>query len=165
VDAIRTAAGSLKLTLDGCVDDDVLLGGDGDDVVLGDDGDDVLLGGPGHDTIDGGPGINIVIQGLVSEPVSSETIVGGAWLQSPPAPSAARPCWRSVARSGPSALRPGQARPAGELAGGRDSCRRRDRAAVPAPALRTGRGRQPTGTVAVGGCGPRPGTHWVREVS
>ena len=80
VDASGLAAGSIQLTADGGDGDDVLIGGAGDDTLLGGAGDDVLLGGPGTDTIDGGPGNNIVIQGLVAEPVTSATIVGEAWL-------------------------------------------------------------------------------------
>ena len=82
VDASGLAAGSIQLTADGGAGDDVLIGGAGDDTLLGGDGDDVLLGGPGTDTIDGGPGSNIVIQGLVAEPVTSATIVGKQWLTS-----------------------------------------------------------------------------------
>ena len=79
-DASELSAAALKLTLDGGNDDDILLGGAGDDILLGGEGDDVLLGGGGIDTIDGGPGDNVVIQGLVADPVTSATIVGKEWL-------------------------------------------------------------------------------------
>jgi Ca2+-binding RTX toxin-like protein len=79
-DASELSASAVKLTLDGGDDDDILLGGAGDDVLLGGNGDDVLLGGEGTDTIDGGPGDNIVIQGLVADPVTSATSVGEEWL-------------------------------------------------------------------------------------
>ena len=79
-DASELSAAALKLTLDGGDDDDILLGGAGDDMLLGGEGDDVLLGGGGIDTIDGGPGDNVVIQGLVADPVTSATTVGKEWL-------------------------------------------------------------------------------------
>ena len=79
-DASELSAAAVKLTLDGGDDDDILLGGAGDDILLGGAGDDVLLGGGGIDTIDGGPGDNIVIQGLVADPVTSATTVGEEWL-------------------------------------------------------------------------------------
>ena len=80
VDASELPAIAGKLTLDGGNDDDILLGGEGDDILLGGEGDDVLLGGGGLDTIDGGPGENVVIQGLVADPVTSATVVGKEWL-------------------------------------------------------------------------------------
>lgn len=62
IDASGVAAGSALVTLDGGVDDDVLIGGAGNDTLLGGDGDDVLIGGPGQDVLDGGSGDNVVIQ-------------------------------------------------------------------------------------------------------
>jgi Ca2+-binding RTX toxin-like protein len=62
VDATALAATTAKLTIDGGIGADVLLGSAGDDVIFGGPGDDVLIGGPGQDTLDGGPGSNIVIQ-------------------------------------------------------------------------------------------------------
>jgi Ca2+-binding RTX toxin-like protein len=77
VDASGVAAGSMALTIDGGVGDDVLIGGDGDDTISGDEGDDVLLGGPGFDTLDGGPGDNVIIDG---EAVANGVVAGADWL-------------------------------------------------------------------------------------
>jgi Ca2+-binding RTX toxin-like protein len=62
VDASGVATGSMLLTLNGELNDDILIGGSGDDIITGGDGDDVLIGGPGTDALDGGPGSNVVIQ-------------------------------------------------------------------------------------------------------
>ncbi len=62
VEASGLAAGSIQLTADGGLDDDVLVGGDGNDVLFGGDGDDVLVGGLGLDVLNGGLGDNILIQ-------------------------------------------------------------------------------------------------------
>ncbi len=62
VDASGMVAGAIQLTVDGGVDDDILLGSAGNDTLLGGDGNDVLLGGPGIDVLDGGAGDNIVLQ-------------------------------------------------------------------------------------------------------
>ena len=62
MDASGLATPSMQLYVEGGVDHDVLIGGDGVDVLMGGDGDDVLVGGPGLDVLDGGPGDNVVIQ-------------------------------------------------------------------------------------------------------
>ena len=62
IEASGLAAGSIQITADGGLDDDVLVGGDGNDVLFGGDGDDVLVGGLGLDVLNGGPGDNILIQ-------------------------------------------------------------------------------------------------------
>ncbi len=80
IDASGVAAGSILLTLDGGLGDDVLIGGAGDDVLLGGEGDDVLIGGPGNDTIDGGPGDDVVLDGFAADTVTSATAVGKDWL-------------------------------------------------------------------------------------
>ncbi len=77
VDASGVAAGSMALTIDGGVGDDVLIGGDGDDAISGGEGDDVLLGGPGIDTLDGGPGDDTLIDGEI---VTDGLVAGEDWL-------------------------------------------------------------------------------------
>ena len=77
VDASGIAAGSMLLTLNGDIGDDVLIGGDGDDVISGNEGDDVLLGGPGTDTLDGGPGDDTLIDGEI---VTDGLVAGEEWL-------------------------------------------------------------------------------------
>jgi Ca2+-binding RTX toxin-like protein len=77
VDASGIAAGSMALSVDGGVGDDVLIGGDGNDTISGGEGDDVLLGGPGFDTLDGGPGDDTLIDGEV---VTDGLVVGEDWL-------------------------------------------------------------------------------------
>ena len=47
IEASGLAAGSIQLTADGGVGNDILIGGDGNDNLFGGDGDDVLIGGPG----------------------------------------------------------------------------------------------------------------------
>ena len=74
IDASGVAAGSIPLTLNGGVGDDVLIGGAGDDVLRGGAGDDVLIGGPGNDTLDGGPGDNIVLDSAASVVTSARTV-------------------------------------------------------------------------------------------
>jgi len=78
VDASGVAAGSMALSIDGGVGDDVLIGGDGNDTISGGEGDDVLLGGPGFDTLDGGPGDDVLIDG---EAVTDGLVVGMDWLE------------------------------------------------------------------------------------
>ena len=78
VDASGIAAGSMLLTVNGGVGDDVLIGGDGDDIISGNEGDDVLLGGPGVDTLDGGPGDDTLIDGEI---VTDGLVVGEEWLE------------------------------------------------------------------------------------
>jgi Ca2+-binding RTX toxin-like protein len=78
VDASGIAAGSMALSIDGGVGDDVLIGGDGNDTISGGEGDDVLLGGPGFDTLDGGPGDDVLIDG---EAVTDGLVVGTDWLE------------------------------------------------------------------------------------
>ncbi len=73
VDASGIAAGSMLLTVNGGIGDDVLIGGDGDDIISGNEGDDVLLGGPGTDTLDGGPGDDTLIDGEI---VTDGLVVG-----------------------------------------------------------------------------------------
>jgi Ca2+-binding RTX toxin-like protein len=63
VDASGLGTGSIPLTAEGGVGNDILIGGDGADRLFGEIGDDVLIGGPGLDILDGGPGDNILIQG------------------------------------------------------------------------------------------------------
>ena len=100
IDASGVAAGSILLTLDGGDGDDVLVGGAGDDTLLGGAGDDVLLGGPGNDTLDGGPGDNVVIQSLGADTVDlGHGHRGERGWRPTPAPSRARPCSPSTARS------------------------------------------------------------------
>ena len=77
VDASGIAAGSMLLTVNGGIGDDVLIGGDGDDIISGNEGDDVLLGGPGTDTLDGGPGDDTLIDGEI---VTDGLVVAEAWL-------------------------------------------------------------------------------------
>jgi len=62
IEASSVAADTANLTLNGGVDDDVLVGGEGDDILLGEAGDDVLVGGDGTDVIDGGDGDDVEIQ-------------------------------------------------------------------------------------------------------
>ena len=101
VDATGLAADSALLTLDGGDGDDVLLGGDGNDTLLGGAGDDVLIGGPGNDTIDGGPGDNVVIDSFARQHRELGDRRRERLARRPtPAPSRARPCSRSAARSG-----------------------------------------------------------------
>jgi Ca2+-binding RTX toxin-like protein len=77
VDASGVAAGSMALSIDGGVGDDVLIGGDGDDSIAGGDGDDVLIGGPGTDTLNGGPGDDTLIDGEI---VIDGVVAGQDWL-------------------------------------------------------------------------------------
>ncbi len=77
VDASGLTAGSMALTIDGGIGDDVLIGGDGDDSIAGGEGDDVLIGGPGTDTLDGGPGDDTLIDGEI---VTDGLVVGQDWL-------------------------------------------------------------------------------------
>jgi Ca2+-binding RTX toxin-like protein len=62
IDASGLAAGAIRLSADGGLDNDVLIGSDGADVLSGGEGDDVLIGGLGIDVLDGGPGDDIEIQ-------------------------------------------------------------------------------------------------------
>ena len=59
VDASDLLAGVVKLTIDGGLNDDVLIGSAGNDVLIGNAGDDVLVGGPGVDVLDGGEGDDV----------------------------------------------------------------------------------------------------------
>ena len=77
VDASGVAAGSIALSIDGGVGDDVLIGGDGDDSIAGGEGDDVLLGGPGVDTLNGGPGDDTLVDGEI---VIDGLVAGQDWL-------------------------------------------------------------------------------------
>ena len=77
VDASGIAAGSMLLSLDGGVDDDILIGGDGDDTIAGGEGDDVLMGGPGFDSLNGGPGEDTLIDGEI---VVDGLVAGPEWL-------------------------------------------------------------------------------------
>ena len=56
VDANLVAAGAMLLTLNGGLNNDLLIGGAGNDILNGNDGDDTLNGGPGNDTLTGGAG-------------------------------------------------------------------------------------------------------------
>ena len=87
VDASGVAAGAIQLTIDGGIDDDVLIGGDGNDVLVGGEGDDVLIGGPGNDVIDGSAGDDVEIQLAGGElavsstdAVTSATTADEQWL-------------------------------------------------------------------------------------
>jgi Ca2+-binding RTX toxin-like protein len=60
--AQATSAGTIAVTLDGGIGDDVLIGGPGNDTLQGGPGDDILIGGPGLDVLDGGAGNNILLQ-------------------------------------------------------------------------------------------------------
>jgi Ca2+-binding RTX toxin-like protein len=62
IDASALAAGAIKLTADGGVGDDTLIGSAGVDTFFGGDGDDLLVGNAGQDSLDGGPGDNVVRQ-------------------------------------------------------------------------------------------------------
>jgi Ca2+-binding RTX toxin-like protein len=62
IDLSLLAADLIKLTANGGVGDDLLIGSAGADTLLGGDGQDFLLGGPGVDILDGGDGDDIEIQ-------------------------------------------------------------------------------------------------------
>jgi Ca2+-binding RTX toxin-like protein len=61
-EAVHLVAGIIKLTVDGGLGNDIIVGSAGDDVLIGGEGDDILNGGPGLDILDGGPGNNVLIQ-------------------------------------------------------------------------------------------------------
>jgi Ca2+-binding RTX toxin-like protein len=64
IEASALAAGSIQLTADGGLGNDILIGGEGNDNLLGGLGDDVLKGGPGDDVLNGGGQIDdVLIQG------------------------------------------------------------------------------------------------------
>lgn len=50
-------------TIDGTIEDDILVGGDGNDTINGDKGDDIIIGGAGDDDINGGIGDDVIIGG------------------------------------------------------------------------------------------------------
>ena len=56
VDTTSLEADGIQLTMNGGLDDDVLLGSEGDDLFIGGDGDDVALMGAGDDTFVWNPG-------------------------------------------------------------------------------------------------------------
>lgn len=62
MEASDLLAGLIKLTVDGGVGNDILVGSHGDDTLIGGEGDDTLIGGDGLDVLDGGPGNNTIIQ-------------------------------------------------------------------------------------------------------
>ncbi|MBR1126281.1 calcium-binding protein [Bradyrhizobium lablabi] len=64
IDASGLAAGTLKLTINGGLGNDLLIGSKGDDLVIGGDGNDVALMGAGNDTFVWNPGDdNDIVEG------------------------------------------------------------------------------------------------------
>jgi Ca2+-binding RTX toxin-like protein len=63
VSASGLANSSVRLTINGGADTDILVGSGGNDTVNGDAGDDLLFGGPGNDTFTGGAGTDVATGG------------------------------------------------------------------------------------------------------
>jgi Ca2+-binding RTX toxin-like protein len=77
VSAAALAATSIKLTINGGADDDILVGSDGGDTINGDAGNDLIRGGPGNDTLDGGPNTDEIDGGTGTDTaINGESITG-----------------------------------------------------------------------------------------